>query len=349
MATVQPIIWEIEGYIRGVSRQIHPQIIPTTINQIVALFYGHLWRTYDHKPGDQLRNSLIYLDNSIWCSTVHKSSKSNSKNGIVQFDCNSNQVTNIIEYPETLIPKGHTCCQYNDKIYLIDGVNGKITEFDPLLKTFITKIDIPKIHGFPSAIQIFDKVHIMFGRDNASKYFIYDPIKNTLAEFESDTKEKIASCSILKYKNHIIRFGGHSYEPELKQNPYLDTCMITSKIEPHDDNAPQWTTKNEWNLPQCINQFGVILYGHYVLIFGGGLYVDRKRTYQDSVYLLDLTLNDGWKLLNHIKCPMKSWYLATMTGDNQVHLIARQNAKKDTGHYSLPISTILGSAFFMKG
>ena len=50
---------------------------------------------------------------------------------------------------------------------------------------------------------------------------------------------------------------------------------------------PQWITKSEWKLPKVMNHFGCVLFGHYLLIFGGGLY-DVNVTYQDSIYLLDL-------------------------------------------------------------
>ena len=36
---IEPIIWEIRGYIREMSRILHPKIIPPAIDQIVALFY----------------------------------------------------------------------------------------------------------------------------------------------------------------------------------------------------------------------------------------------------------------------------------------------------------------------
>ena len=82
-----------------------------------------------------------------------------------------------------------------------------------------------------------------------------------------------------------------------------------------------------------------------MLIFGGGLWVDQKRIYQDSIYLLDLEVNDGWKLLKHIKCPMKSWCVATITSDERVHLITKLNEEDENAHYSLPVSTILGPDF----
>ena len=340
---VKQIIWEIEGYIRNVSKQLHPQIIPTGINQVISRFYGPLWNKYDHKPSRCIRRALICIENIMWLSSTHISSISTSENGMIQYDCTTNKVTEITKYPDDVIPKGHVCCKYDDKIYIIDGVNGEITSFDPSLKTYQKKINFSKISGFPGVLPIFDKIHIMGGKDNDSLYFIYNPVENEIKEYESKVFKNISSVLILKYKNQMIRFGGLNNE----EDQYTDVCMITAEIKPDDDNDPEWKEKPEWKLPKLMNQFGLVLYKHYILIFGGGIWDHIKVTYQTAIYLLDLDGNEseGWKELNHIKCPDGAWYNAVITMDNYVHLISTSTREDEYSHYSLHIANILGSKY----
>ena len=57
--------------------------------------------------------------------------------------------------------------------------------------------------------------------------------------------------------------------------------------------------------------------------------------------------NAGWKKLEHIV--ICSVHLALVTADNRVHLIAELNetewAKSQSGHYSMPVSAIIGSVY----
>ena len=74
----------------------------------------------------------------------------------------------------------------------------------------------------------------------------------------------------------------------------------------------------------------------------------------DSIYCLDLEKSEGWKELKHIKCPFPGHYITTITDDNMVHLFAEVNQwpnwrDSQMAHYSLPISTLLGSEFSSVG
>ena len=48
-------------------------------------------------------------------------------------------------------------------------------------------------------------------------------------------------------------------------------------------------------------------------LFGGSPV--EVNEFEDSMYLLDLRSDDGWKTLVHIKCPLASNYVATISSD----------------------------------
>ena len=57
--------------------------------------------------------------------------------------------------------------------------------------------------------------------------------------------------------------------------------------------------------------------------------------------------------LEHVQCPMKSKYVAILANNNMVHLYTRGNRwpnweESVKAHYSIPLSTILGSEFSTK-
>ena len=39
VTVIEPVIWEIDGYVREMAKQLDSHIIPTEINQIIYLFY----------------------------------------------------------------------------------------------------------------------------------------------------------------------------------------------------------------------------------------------------------------------------------------------------------------------
>ena len=43
---IQPIIWEIDGYIREIGNELNPKIIPVGINQIIYMFYDPVCPLY---------------------------------------------------------------------------------------------------------------------------------------------------------------------------------------------------------------------------------------------------------------------------------------------------------------
>ena len=291
---------------------------------------------------------MIYTasNKSIWCSTADKSSYNQSESGILQYDTQLDKITTITEYPQDIILKAHVCCQYKNKIYLIDGIHGFIVEFDINEKVFTKKIDIPKVGGFPSVASIFDTIHIFNGRDNTNEYLIYDINTNCINAIElKKARPKLESVSAFVYNNYIIQLGGYcniDYEK-------IDTVKITMDQLNTDNvnDAPEWITKSEWKLPKPLNRSGHILYKNYLIITGG---VSNKHMFMDEIFVLDLTRDDGWIQLKHIKCPIKSTYITVLTDDNYLHLFSSINTwpgwkNSERVHYSMPISTLLGSKF----
>ena len=78
-----------------------------------------------------------------------------------------------------------------------------------------------------------------------------------------------------------------------------------------------------------------------MIIFGG-----CGDDYHDEIYLLDLTKDEGWQKLDHIKCPQKSSYMSILTDDNYVHIYTEINAwpswwESKPGHYSISIKSLI--------
>ena len=107
----------------------------------------------------------------------------------------------------------------------------------------------------------------------------------------------------------------------------------------------EWTVRNEYKLPMPLYRCGYVLYKSFLVIFGGA----PDGDFVDNVYLLDLDDNIGWIELEHIKCPIKGRYMAVIDEDNFLHLFSEVNHKiwrySEKRHYSIPISTILGSKY----
>ena len=264
---------------------------------------------------------------------------------MVEFNCTTNKITNIVEYPEDLITDVHCCCKYNNKIYIIDGEHGEITLFDPVSKTYSKQLDIPKIGWYASAVVVYDRIHILHGHKNRQHYLIYNPNKNTVIDHAILT-QAIRKSALLFYQsqNRILKFAGYCSEQRQK----IDQFMVSSVIKPGEDTVPEWTTKPEWKLPIPLQNCGYVLYKHYIIIIGGST---TNNQFVDDVYLLDLRSDNGWKRVRYIECPMPSHYLAILAVDKRVHIFARGNVlpnwkDSELGHYSLPITTIIGSDVF---
>ena len=43
---ISPIIWEIDGYVREMGKELRPSIIPSAINAIIYMFYESVCKYY---------------------------------------------------------------------------------------------------------------------------------------------------------------------------------------------------------------------------------------------------------------------------------------------------------------
>ena len=161
-----------------------------------------------------------------------------------------------------------------------------------------------------------DKIHILYGRENTKYHLIYNITKNKLTKIVAKEEfDALFTVSLTAYKNELIVFGGFNNS----QLQYIDSVKISTKLigDVNDGHEIKWIEKNEWKLPIGILGCDYILYKHYMIIFGGCTW-EGNVVFLDSIYLLDLESNDGWKELHHIKCPIPSKYIAVL--DNYNHI-----------------------------
>ena len=262
---------------------------------------------------------------------------------MTEYCTKTNKIIQTIPYPNDIKPIRHCCCKYKEKIYIIDGENDEIIEFDPFTQKYTKKLKIPKIGKYASAVTVFDNIHILHGLRN-NKHLVYNVTKNEIKAI-ADTDVLWIVCA-LNYSNRIIKFAGLSSN-SVKLDKFVMSSVIEQNDNDNDNNDITWSERPEFKLKRGVYQFGYVLYKHYLIFFGGDI---GCGDFVDTIYLLDLNKNIGWIELQHIKCPMKSKYVAILTMDKHVHLFSGSNKWPDwpnseRGHYSIPISTILGSQF----
>ena len=176
---------------------------------------------------------------------------------------------------------------------------------------------MPKVGMYPSSAVLHDKIHIFHGERN-TKHFVYDPTANSLKTYVIITdRDDADGVQSVVYDNKIMKFSGYA-------NAYKTRTAAMLFCEIDDENETiKWTNKYEWTLPTKNDTCGYILYEHYLVIFGGQA---TAFEYLDTIYFLDLTKHDeGWKELEHIKCPLPSKYLPVLAPNNHVHLFTETN------------------------
>ena len=156
-----------------------------------------------------LKDLIETQKDTIWLSAAHKSAYHKSENGMIQYNHKSDRIMNIIQYPDNIKPVRQYCVEYNKKIYIIDGENKHIIEFDPESKSFTIKTKIPELGGYATCIKVFNRIHIFHGRKNTSHYLIYDPETNKVIDHKIDTN-RFNGSAVLLYQNRIIKIGGNN-------------------------------------------------------------------------------------------------------------------------------------------
>ena len=168
---------------------------------------------------------------------------------MTEYNLRLGKVVNNIEYPENsdIKPCRQICCKHKDKIYIIDGENGKIILFDPSLKTFTKRTSIPKIGRYPSAVVVFDEIHIFHGRDNEKEHLVYDINNNKVKSYEYKSP-RMHFVSALLYQNKIVLFGG--FDTDKAEVP--NQVKISNEIHKNHNGKITWTIKDEFKF---LNQF----------------------------------------------------------------------------------------------
>eukprot|EP01084_Bolivina_argentea_P224534 379656_1 len=301
------------------------------------------WKPLAAHQTARIRSALIKICDSIWYSTHYNASQ--GENGMVEYCTKTNKIVNTIKYTNNSKPIGHSCCEYKNKIYIVDGYAGKIIVFDPLKKTFIKTRRMNQIGFGACCVVVHDCIHIFHGVKNR-KHLIYSITNDKLQFSNSDmtdelTISNIKAVSILKYNDKIIRFGGFNADKKRNINKFtMSSTIIADKY-----NDIEWLVKKNYKLKEPAAQCGYLLYKHYILRFGG-----FYKEFMDTIYLLDLNQDNGWIKLNHVRCPMASQYLAILDSNNYIHLFTTINkfpkwSDSVNKHYSIAIYAIFRAIY----
>eukprot|EP01084_Bolivina_argentea_P065099 118683_1 len=264
---------------------------------------------------------------------------------MVEYCTKTNKIIQIVKYPHNIKPDRHSICQYQNNIYIVDGANSQIILFNPFTKQFIVKKKLTKLGIGTSCVQFNNHIHIFNGSTNM-KHIIYSIKDNTIKTLnDSITTQNIniGGVHTLHYNQRIIRFGGVNCDTD----KFVDSFIMSSPIKCNNFNNIQWTENIDYKLPLVVAACGFVLYKDCIILFGGQTDGD---IFLDTIYLLKLNgSNNGWIKLEHIKCPIKSQYIAVLDSNQKyVHLFTKTNKwpkceQSVLKHYSILISKIVGN------
>eukprot|EP01084_Bolivina_argentea_P070676 128514_1 len=296
---------------------------------------SNLWRDLLATQTSWIYPQIVCIGSSLWYSTAYNA----GEEGMVEYSIKFNKILQIVKYPSSIQPDYHSLCRHYNNIYIVDGFAGSITLFNTLTLQFASTTRIPKI-GYNAVCMVFDdKIYIFNGHTNSKDIVIYSPKENNF-ELAAVMKSHLGSVCILRYNDQIIRFGGFNYDTNQCMDKFIMSSPIKNlKTKKNNHSDIHWFEKLTCKLPEPINGCGYILYKDYVITFGGSTHGGKKL---DSMYLLDLkNTNNGWIQLTHIKCPVKSKFIAVLDENtNNIHLFARVDNKK---HFSIPINSVLNT------
>ncbi len=175
-----------------------------------------------------IRYNLILIGESIWYSTDYNE----GVKGMGEYCIKTNKIISKVPYPNDIKPGYHSCCSYNNQIYIVDGENGQIILFNPFTKQFKKQAEIPKLGSHTSCICINGNIHILCGTNNNDKHIIYCINTHKIKTIIDKTiNQKIWNVCVLNYDDKIIRLG--EYDDGKK---YLDTLFLSSIIGQNYDN-----------------------------------------------------------------------------------------------------------------
>eukprot|EP01083_Nonionella_stella_P211970 765913_1 len=93
------------------------------------------WKELTPAKTDSVRPQLIQMEDCFWWSTDYDE----GEQAMVQYDIQSDKIISVIKYPNNIKPSCHSCCQYKNEIYIVDGENGQIITFNTQNKQFKKK------------------------------------------------------------------------------------------------------------------------------------------------------------------------------------------------------------------
>lgn len=249
------------------------------------------------------RNPLPF-GKSIWISTRYN----DGEKGMIEYDCSSKSIKQIVPYPQGFKPLHHTICKYKeDTIVIIDGPHGSLITFNVTDNSFGKPVDIPRVGYHPSAIAVKKYIHIFHGSKNKkNEYFVYSMQKGTVTTF-NDHKCPTQPEHIAVTKGTDDTFYKFGVQNE-------GSSFFTGALKKKDGSEPiQWTESPQFALKEPFIGSGYVHYESYIITFGG-----RSN---DSVSILDLREESGWKSLD-FQCPAAFQYSAAVGNDRKIHLFS---------------------------
>eukprot|EP01084_Bolivina_argentea_P054620 100166_1 len=296
--------------------------------------------------------------------------------GIVIYNSKSNKFGNIIPYTGKFTPSFHSYTHCNDKLYII-SVNNTITVYNLTSNKSLQKNIEPIRHvshdcgKFSTSIIVHDNIHIIGGSKNFHLHKMYDINKNIIYQPKIESHNRNKKCIhnpcvvYINKLNKLFMFGGYDgikYVAldafycssvviddnfiELVKHTLLDIgypsdvmCII---IEYMLDNTNElnvvWTENKSATLPISLSRCGYILYDKFLFTFGG--YTNHE--YIAKIYCLNIfNMDNGWKLLDNIQCPIAACYHAVLVQNKAVHLFTRSNNVETPQHFAVSMQVLL--------
>lgn len=330
------------------------------------------WNTLQGLQSRYPRWNPVCIDQSIWISVDYD----HGERGMVEYCCKTNTMKQSFPYPKDFKPYSQSICGPNGStLVVVDGVNGKLIEFDAKNQKYGPTVSIPKLGENTSCIMAKNTVHIMHGNYNTkNRYLIYSMTTGQVTEFTDNlqiggmqrvsiTKQTDAGradkiCKfwirsflptgsrahgdvvdlVVKYyfiNMEFYMFGGKN----LRHSRTLNSFYI-GKLQKDDVTKPIiWEKAEYFKLKRPLVRCGVIQCGPYIAIFGGS---DGSAIFggpgncTNFISILDVRLKSGW-IDCSIKCPIKEQCVAVLDYKQNAHIFTSGGNE----HYSISVKKLI--------
>ena len=277
---------------------------------------------------------------------------------MVEYDCTSNSIKQIVPYPEEVKVRGPVTCKYKeDTIVIVDGGhktvdppytgyghrNACLLTFNICSNSFSKPVGIPRIGGGCCVVVLKEYIHIFHGACNADcEYLVYSVNDGTYDRYRDQPECHAYSCVVVTRGPgpQFCKFGGHGVGWKFGRN-HVQRTFCTGRLNNGDPAAPiVWTCRNHnFQIPGRKYQCGFVHYGHVVIIFG----VQDEETKKCNIMsILDLRDDSGWKPIS-ITYPSADSYVATMDHAGNVHLFGSYRVHEGTksNHLCIAVKTLM--------